>query len=442
MSTTIPKPGTTEWQSDIKKYVTNTIFRNSYVLSTSQNYKSTIETIEHLYSPYRLQLEQFQAKPNKTQQDLQAIKIIKCSIDGFELIKTSLNSASPNLDEFRNLLLTLDNYRLQLIAENVFINPELRIIWENAFTHQSVDLNNNYEVIEKIGDRVLKLAFTEYLRKSDPKLNQADIARYEIYYTAKDYLANIVEPRFGLDPYIWTTIGITKDIKEDMVESIIGALFQTIDKVTGPGSGYVAAFNLVSSIWQDVKLDPEILKGDPKSQVKELFEKLGFPPKKYPFKTFTELPSSNYQYTIYVDNKVLNLFRRNRKNLPKDMVLGVGVGPNKRAAEKDAYIKALKLFNNAKITAKWADNISLKDLLYTNNLSDIWKAAEEKLKLSGFSSLTFSKLEIGEDLNRYIMIIGIKEDGSKEILNKVKGPAKTNSKDMKIRALKRYVGVQ
>ena len=310
--------------------------------------------------------------------------------------------------------------------------------WINAFIHQSISITQNYEVLEKIGDRVLKLTFNTYIADHYPQLSQRDLARYEAYYTAKDYLGNVVSPQLDLPRWVLSSMGITKSIREDVFESLMGALFETSERALGPGAGYVATYNLTAAIWSQVPLDPNILLGDAKTQIKELFEKL-YPPKTYPKVKIVKLENGSYQTTLSVDDTVLrDLKQLNPEAILPSIVLGVGTGLSQRQASKHAYETALDLLNSIGITAKWADEISLQQLAAEKGVAQVWATVMRKIKENNFDRITFSPLEIGVDQSRYILLIGITKDGRRQKLTQAKGSPGTDTKTMKIKVLEKY----
>jgi len=225
----------------------------------------------------------------------------------------------------------------------------MRNYWVPAFTHRNVDATSNYEKLEFYGDKVVNYAFTSYIRKRfndniDPKegtllLNQ---------YMSKDYQANLSR-KLGLvdlvryNPADPDNPNINVSVQEDIFESFLGALSTLVDDRIQPGLGYVYVFNLISDIFNEV----EVLRAekDPVTQLKELYEKLGWGTLRYDHEN-SDYPGRGRRKAII-------------RNIMGE-IIGVGYGKTNAAANSDAAANALNLLAQQGFTAEHAEKEKLR----------------------------------------------------------------------------------
>lgn len=148
-------------------------------------------------------------------------------------------------------------------------NGPLNIYFRRAFTHEtfqmgrlSVEENLNYEVLEKIGDRVLKAVFQLWLYDIMGKeINEPDpYAKMEIFYLDTFHLAELTE-KLGFDRWIRVATGsiaegtldsnntVTEKMKEDVFEGFIGALVLASDKFITPDIGFGLAKRWIYQVY-------------------------------------------------------------------------------------------------------------------------------------------------------------------------------------------------
>lgn len=121
-----------------------------------------------------------------------------------------------------------------------------------AFTHKSVNPVSNYEMLEAYGDGFLKGAYMWVLSQTPGIVDQDQITKLSDYYGGNEILADIGE-RLGLIQYIMTNDMIDLKVKGDIVESLIGAIAFSWDRLYGEGSIGVRMF--VSHIYSLYTVD-------------------------------------------------------------------------------------------------------------------------------------------------------------------------------------------
>lgn len=204
-------------------------------------------------------------------------------------------------------------------------NEAMENYWVKAFTHRSVDPQNNYEKLEFYGDKVLNATFAQYLRRRiGDELDQEKGTLLLNQYMSKKKQAELAR-NLGLpelvrfDPEV---PDININIQEDVFESFAGALNNLIDDRVQPGLGYIFVFNILPALYDDVPIVLSEVEKDKKTLLKEIYEKMGWGDP-----TYVVEPS---------DNPKLGPTKVTVRS-PTGDVLGVGYGP-----EKDAPFAAAK----------------------------------------------------------------------------------------------------
>jgi dsRNA-specific ribonuclease len=153
-------------------------------------------------------------------------------------------------------------------------------IFGDAFTSESVDMRNNYQVLEQIGDLSGNKFIVNYMYKRFPQLFCAEgvkiVARLRINYGAKQSFSEIAR-KYGFWPYISATIDLRqrkmKPLLEDVFEAFLGAVEHIIDQRKRVGVGYAIVYDILTSIFDEmeISLRYEDLY-DAKTRLKELFD--------------------------------------------------------------------------------------------------------------------------------------------------------------------------
>jgi dsRNA-specific ribonuclease len=255
----------------------------------------------------------------------------------------------------RNFELFLKNILTPVAKEdtiNKIVNPNTLFMWKKAFTHETIDLNDNYEQLETIGDRVLELCFLKYLLRKFPDLSPQEITELKSKYMSKIYQGT-TSRKLGFGDWIRVGNDISSiSILEDVFESFFGALFEISDTIIGDGVGYVLSLKFLTLIFEDVKFDLSKAQGHPRSQIKEIFEMLKLDPENQDI-TITE-KGTNVVLTI-TDETFNELIAFEKMTKDSSKVIGIGFGPYKTNAINLAYSNALEYLESLGITRQWAE---------------------------------------------------------------------------------------
>lgn len=276
--------------------------------------------------------------------------------------RVDVNATKDDWD--KNFLKFLRSLLAPLAKEETIqkiVNQKTLPMWKKAFTHDTIDLNDNYEQLETIGDRVLELVFLKYLLRNYPELTPQEITELKSKYMSK-YYQGTTSRKLGLGDWIRVGNDVSSiSILEDVFESFFGALFEISDNEIGDGVGYVMALKFLTMIFSDVEFDLSKSQGHPRSQIKEILEMLKFDPEI----TDVSITGKGTNVIIRISDRThqdlveLGMMDKNSSN-----VIGVGFGNFKNNAINLAYSNALEYLESLGITRKWAENQKeLADLL-------------------------------------------------------------------------------
>jgi dsRNA-specific ribonuclease len=267
---------------------------------------------------------------------------------------------------------------------NKIVNVNTLPMWKKAFTHETIDLNDNYEQLETIGDRVLELVFLKYLLRKFPDLSPQEITELKSKYMSKIYQGT-TSRKLGFGDWIRVGNDISSiSILEDVFESFFGALFEISDMEIGDGVGYVMALKFLTMIFSDVEFDLSKAQGHPRSQIKEILEMLKLDPE------ITEpvATEKGTNVTIRISNETHDeLVALEKMDKNSSNVIGVGFGPYKTNAVNLAYSNALEYLESLGITRKWAEQQKeLLDLMIPE-LEQYLEGALKRMEEEGYERI-------------------------------------------------------
>jgi dsRNA-specific ribonuclease len=178
-------------------------------------------------------------------------------------------------------LLNMANIKDKYI--DLLTNKESMIEYGNAFTSDSVDENNNYQVYEQLGDLDANTFIVKYMYRRFPKLKCSKavkiVARLRINYGSTKTFAEIAN-KLGFWPFISASRELRdtkmKKLLEDTFESFLGATSFMLDSYTQTGVGSAIVYDILETIFDKmpISLAYEDLY-DAKTILKETFDKFG-----------------------------------------------------------------------------------------------------------------------------------------------------------------------
>lgn len=155
-----------------------------------------------------------------------------------------------------------------------FITPETLKMYKTAFTSKTVDLVNNYELFELLGDLYVNASIMKYLREWNPNIvSVMYLTRLKHNISSKKQLAEISE-KAGF----WTHIIVDEEnrarfeamapedrkentdymsLLEDVFEAFIGATAEIADKISGEGMGFIVCYKIIKSFLKEIHISLE-----------------------------------------------------------------------------------------------------------------------------------------------------------------------------------------
>jgi len=188
-------------------------------------------------------------------------------------------------ESFKTMILNvLKKYKVKKSIRDILTTEENLTLYGCAFTSDTADINNNYEVYEQLGDVSCNKALVSYFYTIFPFLKKREgvkvVARLRINYASKDTFAEIAE-KLGFLPYIsasyYTLEKERKSLLEDVFEAFIGVTESIIDDYYREkgliGIGYACIYKIITGIFEtkDISLDYSKLY-DAKTRLKEVFD--------------------------------------------------------------------------------------------------------------------------------------------------------------------------
>ena len=303
------------------------------------------------------------------------------------------------------------------------VSDEAMKVWKVAFTHETYNPNNgeNYEELEKLGDKVIGLNFTLYLMEAFPGITKKELSELSNYYLSKPELARI-SSKLHLANWLRSPIKKDIDINEDIFESLFGALFLIGDKVLKRGAGNLLCQRLLYQIFEKEDIDIEkVSKGKPKTQVIELFKKAGWG------QVITEWDENNKIYRVKFTQQAVKDLKKMGYQISPDNILAEAEGITKTSAEEEAFKRALNILNSQGFTREWFDQKKLQKELSSPDFSEYLPLIEKKIEEDGYQYVFFSKPRVKEKFV-YVQLIGVNPEGRKYVLATAKSDDITKAK--------------
>lgn len=307
-------------------------------------------------------------------------------------------------------------------------------IWEAAFTHRSWNPNTseNYEVLEHFGDLVQKTAFAWWLKQKYPDINEGESSKIIDKYLSTDEQARF-STHYGLPEWVRIRVNITPGVREDLFESFFGALFEIAEKYVKPGLGFPLAYNVILNMYNNIPIEFSVK--DAKTQVKEIFEKLGWNQSKDIRVPTTEeqLPNMEWRIVLYLTPIAMEQSAQVGINFASP-VLGIGTSINKEVADKTAYEVALQTLTNHGVTWAWADQVRTIRNQNTPELGPYYTAAYARMRKDGYVDIVFPKPKKGSKVE-YMLLLGEKPDHKYDVLVIVESATNDYHKDSELKAI-------
>ena len=137
----------------------------------------------------------------------------------------------------------------------------LKTIWFRAFTYFTVDPNitGNYEALESVGDKVLKLSFNEFYFEKFPYSTPGDLKDITEQTQSEEAQAELSK-HIGLKNWLFSEEILRNNMKlsEDLLESFAGAVDLALYQAGIIGGSSIIFNNMYKRIYEDYNLVPKI----------------------------------------------------------------------------------------------------------------------------------------------------------------------------------------
>lgn len=235
-------------------------------------------------------------------------------------------------------------------------NSASMIEYGKAFTNETADAENNYEVYEQLGDLEANRFIVWYMYRRFPKLNCSKavkiVARLRINYGSKQTFSGIAND-LGFWPFISASVETRetrmKPLLEDSFEAFLGATAFMLDNHTQNGVGSAIVYDILETIFNKIpiSLAYEDLY-DAKTRLKETFD------------VFDKTLEAKYidikgddritRSTVYMGSKQSRpIIRGDETIAPRDWIeIGKGSKAAKADAEQLAATEGLKYLKRVK----------------------------------------------------------------------------------------------
>lgn len=314
-----------------------------------------------------------------------------------------LQGAINNL--LKPILLTQDE-------RNKYLTPQAMLVWEQAFTHETVSVSKSYEDLEYLGDRMLHAVFAKYLTRRFPHLHKGEFTELNSSYMSKMFQAELSR-KMGLGEHI-RIAGLNRailNIEADVFESFFGALDAVSDLIT-PGTGYANCYNMVIYLFNDVVMDESKGKGSAKTQTIQIFSRFGLG--KIEERDDDTGRGINFSVTLKPEHS--NFLRQYGVEI-NNLTIGSASASTKKEAEVEAYKMAFRTLTDKGITSKWAEQVKNRLELEDPSIKPYVSAARIRLEKEGFEGMHFFiPRNSMTPLGAAVQLIGVRKNGEKEIL--------------------------
>lgn len=269
---------------------------------------------------------------------------------------------------------------------DAYLEPRFLPMWYDAFTHEVVDPNANYETLEFVGDVALENAVSKYLVARFPTATKGQYNEMKRSLVEKQGLKQ-VSRILGLSSML-LTFKNTQHLAEDVVESFLGALATISDQLVA-GLGDINVYNYVVWYYNQQDISPEREGRMPaKTIVQQIFQK--FFEQKMGMKQDSQPVPNGFRVQVTVPNNIVDDMKRVYGKDIKN-VLGEAVAGTIKAAESKAYQAALDNLTQLGITFEWAERVQREREFNAPEMQRYYQAALSKARGEGFTELVLLK---------------------------------------------------
>jgi dsRNA-specific ribonuclease len=240
---------------------------------------------------------------------------------------------------------------------DIITSKESMELLGNAFTSETVDPINNYEIFEHLGDLSANKFISMYMFQRFPQLNHPRyvkiVARLKINYGSKQSLFEFAR-KLGFWNYISSSLEFRqkrmKSLLEDVFEAFLGTIEWIVDKYTQIiGSGFIIVYKILEYLFDDIDISLDYNKlYDAKTRLKELFdmyeEKIGvlqYQDEKDEINNIRYCKVYRISNPVFFVNKITGKEDKKKVLSGNKFLIGEGYAPLLKNAQQFAASKAL-----------------------------------------------------------------------------------------------------
>jgi dsRNA-specific ribonuclease len=302
---------------------------------------------------------------------------------------TEENYTNSLMEYLRNLLsLFIDDEKA---IEIMTTNKDLQKLWVKAWTHETYDIEENYETLETVGDGAVGYSFISFILDNDPTVDEGELTALKSKSCDKNAFRQI-SWELKMDTWLRFGGGVKSNTNtaEDVVESFCGVLqvagtyyLEKKDITFVPGSGIKYVYDFIEFLYGKVVFSPEMYISDPKSALLQAAEGLvgGIGIGNAIVEEFDIKESGNHTLTLSWSDKAVNALKELDKK-QKKIIVKVEAGSKKTVIAK-GYFEAIKELDNRNSSIRWLRNIKKENKWKTYNESLIKKVMKRLRKEYG-----------------------------------------------------------
>lgn len=298
--------------------------------------------------------------------------------------------------------------------------------WVPSIINESYNVENNYEQLETLGDKVLGSTFAIYLMSKMPKITSESLNNIGDYYMSK-YHQSIFCQELGLSNWIFSLFPLQTNIYEDVFESFSGAVYLASENARR-GLGSILLYKFIEILFENRDIySPEIAMGNKSMVINQYIQKLGKPV----FIAQSYNTGNVFHNNIRINPKQLDFFAKNGIDTGKITTNPfVGKGSDKNAAKLESHTKLYNYLKSIGVTYEWVENYRTNRKLLNNKVNKELSAQAKVISVQqGYIKIT---PKIIEKYTEYmgIMLIGMTKEG-KQVLLSIAHINKSNNLDNK-----------
>jgi dsRNA-specific ribonuclease len=327
-----------------------------------------------------------------------------------------------------NLLAFIQSFLPQFVKNppvSAYLAPEFQPLWIRAFTHETVDPENNYELFEYKGDRTLDYAVNEYIMRRFPNATKGQYSNMKSALVSKSGL-QAVNREFGFSSYA-ITFKSTRHLNEDLVESFLGALVEVSDRLVF-GLGYLNVYNFVVWYFNQRNLSMEVQGKNPyRTLVQQVFSRL-FTQERVSSMLQEEIthPGEDTLVALVLSPQARSrLAQKFNKRFPEGP-LGTGQALDKKVATTMAYESAYSALRAQGVTEDWAEAESLR--MDFEAVGPEYERALAKARAAGYTDIVlFKSVNMTDRAGTMAILVGVRPDGKRETIAVGEGTTRTEA---------------